>query len=215
MPVNSFNFCIEKTMPDCFLKIYYNYEKKIVNAIFQLLFKSKHSSLLSNRVNVHDYVVVSLPKLFRAIGAVKRYIKQRGGEGLSDLVFVDIGSGLGHTLQIISKVYNFKKLVGIEIDRNLCLASVKKNIPNSLIIESDALTFNFNGYHGLFYFYNPMPTSILVSVIHKIQKQVETPIFILINCKDCIEIVESLRGNIIYFDNEISNVLVFDLSLRV
>lgn len=118
-------------------------------------------------------------------------------------------------MEIISKLYDFKKLVGIEIDKNLSKSAVKKKIPNSLVIDSDALTFDFKGCHGIFYFYNPMPMSILVSVIHKISQEVEAPIFILINCKDSIEIVESLRGNIIYFDNHISNVLVFDLSLTL
>jgi SAM-dependent methyltransferase len=112
--------------------------------------------------------VVQLRKLFKKLQIPK------------EKVFVDIGSGKGRVL-LIAAEYGFEKIRGIELSPNLC-ETARKNISvfrnkkkyNSdiVVINKNALEYNFTDDEGVFFLYNPFGEHILEQVMTNIKNSI-------------------------------------------
>mgnify|MGYP001200278811 CR=1 FL=1 len=63
----------------------------------------------------------------------------------SDDCILEIGPGKGAITELISK--KVKKIIGVEIDKNLCNILEQKNIPNLEIVNQDILKTNIEKYN--------------------------------------------------------------------
>jgi precorrin-6B methylase 2 len=96
-------------------------------------------------------------------------------EPMPDDVLVDFGSGKGRVL-LISSMYQFKKVVGVEFSDRLCAiadANVKKfKGRNNCLIKihcADAGNYKIKREETVFYFFNPFDKVIMQKVIDNIK----------------------------------------------
>ena len=82
----------------------------------------------------------------------------------SNDVILDIGSGDGYTLLYLNKKYNFKKLIGIEIDKNIYDISKKNiNLINSNKIElinKNIIEYEIPKNVNYIYLFNPLDNNL-------------------------------------------------------
>ena len=95
-------------------------------------------------------------------------------------VFLDYGAGMGRVC-IVAATYPFKKVIGVEISKELC-EFVNKNIEkarkklkckNIQIIEADAAKYRFPHEVTVCFFFNPFRGEILKQVFKNIKESLE------------------------------------------
>jgi SAM-dependent methyltransferase len=98
-----------------------------------------------------------------------------------DCTFVDIGSGKGRVLLIVSQ-YGFRKVVGIEFSGQLCAIARKnvelvfrkaKRLSSIEVIEADAAIHSFHSQDRVFFMYNPFDAFVLAKVLDNIRSSLE------------------------------------------
>src|SRR5437868_2732795 len=97
-------------------------------------------------------------------------------------VFIDVGCGKGKVLLMASR-YDFKKLRGIEFDRNLCKVA-RENIVifrrktrvsiDIEVVEADVLEYEMTGEENVFYLYNPFDGVILDQFLENVESSLLT-----------------------------------------
>ena len=77
----------------------------------------------------------------------------------SNDVFLDIGSGDGFNLLYMNKFHNFKKVIGVELDKtvyNISLYNIKLSKSNKIkVINNDILNYQIPTYVTYIYLFNP------------------------------------------------------------
>ncbi len=188
---------------------YFNLEKKIFNFIIGKILGIKFGRKIQSSHEFNDYIVVSFAKLMRSLFFIKRHLR-KNGSNLRSCGFYDIGFGEADTLYFVSKFYDFSNIGGVEVDS--ALVNIAKNkYPNLENLTCDnALNISYTVHNeSIFYFYNPMPFSILEKVVERIASQSKKCIFLFINIDEIKIFLNDNRFNQIYSESAPSNVYCF------
>ena len=85
--------------------------------------------------------------------------------------FLDIGSGDGLVLLYVNKIYNFKKIIGIELDNNIYLKSlynINKVKSNKIrIININVIDYEIPNYINFIYLFNPFNIEVYYNKLIK------------------------------------------------
>ena len=106
---------------------------------------------------------------------------------ISNTYFVDLGSGKGRIL-LASLDFNFKKRIGIELEKELFLESQKYLIKNNLTKKIFLFNYNFinlkfkfkKGTNVLFFWYGPGNLKFLKQIMIKFKKRFKNKIYFYI-----------------------------------
>lgn len=139
-------------------KNYIYYEEKLNNKGKRLDY-IKQNNLSINNFSHHS------PSCYKLYNVLKK-LKINNEDKI-----IDIGSGKGFALSIFN-LYNFSKITGIELDKELLNISIKNfkilDIKNIELINYDAIKFNKYDEYNLFYFYNPFSKESFKIILDKI-----------------------------------------------
>jgi len=134
-----------------------NYLNKIYNKKFYFnKFKYKYYNLIS-------ILFINPRSDFKILQIFKRFhIKPND-------VFLDVGSGDGFNLLYMNKFHNFKKIIGVEIDKdiyNISFYNVKLSKSNKIkVINYDILKYEIPTYVTYIYLFNPFAKTYFKSKI--------------------------------------------------
>ncbi len=175
-----------------FLSLLGDLEKKIIGVLFSNFIPSAYNAnkLYGLNKDYVEYQPVSLVKSIFIIKELKKLEKEN-----SQISIIDVGSGTGLLIKVLN-VFNFRNLVGVEIDydlyhiaRNNFEDEISEN--RILFLNLDALDLSLDWKSPVYILFNPFGRETLVKFIGKV----------------CIE---NSQAHIIYINDLHSNVLAND-----
>ena len=157
------------------------YDKYYLNKLY-----NKKFMLDSNQFNYYNYYI----KMTINPQSSRKFIKIFKKLNLSQSnILLDIGCGNGYMLLLLNKILKFKKLYGVEIDKNI-YKTCKRNIAiskcsNIKIYNKNAIDFNIPKDVTVIYLFNPFDklnifctnkneVSYYIHVINNIKKSYNT-----------------------------------------
>lgn len=101
-----------------------------------------------------------------------------GNQVSSEDVFIDLGSGKGRIVYTAARNYNFKKVIGVEISKELCAIArrnIRKNLRRLICRNVEIVTTNILDYDipddvTIVYMFNPFGGTVFADTIGKLNK---------------------------------------------
>jgi|694.fasta_scaffold00005_153 16S rRNA G966 N2-methylase RsmD len=132
---------------------------------------------------------------------------------------IDLGCGKGHALVQFSK-YQFKKVVGVELSRALCVIATKNlkllKIKHAEVINEDAGKYtDYTGFNYV-YLFNPFPCNVVKEVLVNLEdslKKNPRELTIIYNHPVCSEIFD--KSNCFKRINELTYKFNKDTYLKI
>lgn len=138
------------------------------NIFFDIINGTKTNFKFNHTIKNND-IIHYQPSFFKSVKGSIEYLKKEKKIDFSNFNFVDLGCGAGKSLIIASK-YNFKDLLGIEIEKNLSKIATNNldGYKNVTIKNMDILNYNLYKNNTIFYLYNPFSELFLKKFLKKI-----------------------------------------------
>jgi 16S rRNA G966 N2-methylase RsmD len=186
--------------------------QSIISVIEDLLFEKKYGLNTAANIEVSNLDIKSKDKAHFTCYQPTRVRHFRKLMEFLNLpasnVFVDFGAGKGRVL-ILASMYNFKRVVGVEISSKLC-KTAKDNIAfyktrskmsvDVQVVESDVLLYRITDDENVFFFFNPFDSYIMEKILEKIMislKNTPREAWIIINNSQYDDLIEREKFEII------------------
>ena len=188
----------------------YLYQEEYVNKC-----GNRYNNLINNNVNINtetSITATSCNKLYNLMNILDT----------NDKIICDIGTGKGFAISIFNK-FNFKKIIGIEIDKNIydiCLKNMNIldiNNTKTNLYNINALDFNYTNDIDIFYFYNPFSLSIFKQIVSKILLNNRKHKLIFLNIpSEYKEYLIKLEYELLStFEGEYRNYFIFEYNKKI
>lgn len=138
------------------------------NIFFDILNGTKTNFKFQHTIK-NKHIIPYQPSFAKSVKDPIKFLKKEKKLDFSMFNFIDLGCGAGKTL-IIARKYNFKNLLGIEIEKNLSNIALNNlnRYKNITIKNMDILNYNLYKNDTIFYLYNPFSELFLKKFLKKI-----------------------------------------------
>ena len=150
-----------------FSRIFQEFGNHLYDFIHGVETSKRELGNINNDPNLNDYYPSHKKTVVKSLDCVQNNL-----DDLSSYSFIDIGCGKGKTL-IIAHNYNFKKIIGYEINKNIFKIlsdNIRKQKSDRFILHNSDLNYESISNKSVIYFYNSFQESLTKKFFNHLEK---------------------------------------------